>query len=77
MAPVFEVSVEVLEVEQVGAVVGCMLCEYKSVYLDEEADGDEGGVWEQYALSLTRTIPSSSLGVQKPATLHEEQGPRR
>lgn len=50
MAPVFEVSVEVLEVEQVGAVVGCMLCEYKSVYLDEEADGDEGGVWEQCAL---------------------------
>lgn len=50
MAPVFEVSVEVLEVEQAGAVVGCMLHEYKSVYLDEEEDGDEGGVWEQCAL---------------------------
>lgn len=35
MAPVFEVLLEVLEVEQAGAVVGWMLCEYKSVYLDE------------------------------------------
>lgn len=35
MAPVFEVSLEVLEIEQVGAMVGCTLHEYKSVYLDE------------------------------------------
>lgn len=74
----FEVPVAALEVKKVGGVVGCVLheSESESVWMRKQMEVREMS-GSNLVLVPDQGHPYSSLGVQEPAAIHEEQGPSR